>query len=177
MEKAMKKNSNLVMCLAELIIGILLLINPVGFTRGIIIALGIPLALQGIGSIIGYIREKPQAASEGNLLAKGLLMTCGGLFCMFRSSWFITVFPVLTVLYGVMTLVTAFGKLQWTADLLRLKHRYWFFALISAVLSLALAILILTNPFSSTAALWVFIGISMIVEAVVDVVTLIFEKR
>ena len=177
MEKAMKKNSNLVMCLAELIIGILLLINPVGFTRGIIIALGIPLALQGIGSIVGYIREKPQTASEGNLLAKGLLLTCSGLFCMFRSSWFITVFPVLTVLYGVMTLVTAFGKLQWTADLLRLKHKYWFFALISAVLSLVLSILILSNPFSSTAALWVFIGISMIVEAVVDVVTLIFEKK
>ena len=71
MEKVLKKNSNLVMCVAELVIGILLLINPTGFTRGIIIALGIPLALQGIGSIIGYFREKPQAASEGNLLAKG----------------------------------------------------------------------------------------------------------
>ena len=43
MEKTLKKNSNLVMCIAELIIGILLLINPVGFTRGIIVALGIPL--------------------------------------------------------------------------------------------------------------------------------------
>ena len=177
MGTTMKKNSNLVLCIAELIIGILLLISPVGFTRGIIIALGIPLALQGIGSIAQYIREKPQAASESNLLSKGLLMACAGLFCMFRSGWFITVFPVLTVLYGVMTLVTAFGKLQWAADMLRLKHRYWFFALISAVLSLVLAILILSNPFSSTAALWMFIGISMIVEAVVDVVTLVFEKK
>ena len=177
MEKVLKKNSNLVMCVAELVIGILLLINPTGFTRGIIIALGIPLALQGIGSIIGYFREKPQAASEGNLLAKGLLMACCGLFCMFRSSWFIAVFPVLTILYGVMTLVTAFGKLQWAADLLRLKHKYWFVALISAILSLVLAVLIITNPFTSTAALWVFIGISMIVEAIVDVITLIFEKK
>ena len=47
-----------------------------------------------------------------------------GLFCMFRSGWFIAAFPVLTMLYGVATLVTAFGKLQWTADLLRLKHKY-----------------------------------------------------
>ena len=100
-----------------------------------------------------------------------------GLFCMFRSGWFIAAFPVLTVLYGVATLVTAFGRLQWTADLLRLKHKYWFIALISTVLSLVLAILIISNPFSSTAALWVFIGVSMIVEAVVDTVTLIFEKK
>lgn len=52
------------MCIAELIVGILLLINPVGFTRGIIIALGVPLTLQGIGSIVSYIREKPQAARK-----------------------------------------------------------------------------------------------------------------
>ena len=33
MEKALKRNSNLLMCIAELIVGVLLLINPVGFTR------------------------------------------------------------------------------------------------------------------------------------------------
>ncbi len=58
MEKTLKRNSNLLMCIAELIVGVLLLINPVGFTRGIIIAFGIPLTLQGIGSIVGYIRRK-----------------------------------------------------------------------------------------------------------------------
>lgn len=61
--------------------------------------------------------------------------------------------------------------------MLRLKHKYWFFALISAALSLILAVMIIANPFSSTAAMWVFIGVSMIVEAVMDVVTIIFEKK
>ena len=173
----MKKNASILTCIAELVIGILLLINPVGFTRGIIVALGIFMTFHGLSAIVKYIREKPQAASEGNLLARGLLLSCAGLFCVFRSSWFIAAFPVLTVLYGVMTLVTAFEKIQWTADLLRIKHRYWFVALINALMSLILSILILTNPFASTAALWLFIGISLIAEAVVDVVTLIFERK
>ena len=177
MKKNDKKLNAILLCIAELVIGVLLLIKPVGFTRGIIIALGIPLMLKGIGYVISYIRQKPQEASEGNLLAKGLLMTCGGLFCMFRSGWFITVFPALTILYGLMTLVTAFGKIQWTADLFRTKHKYWFLALISAVLSIALAVMIMTNPFATTAAMWIFIGVSMIVEAVMDVVTIIFEKE
>jgi len=177
MKKNDKKLNAILLCIAELVIGVLLLIKPVGFTRGIIIALGIPLMLKGVGYVISYIRKKPQEASEGNLLAKGLLMTCGGLFCMFRSGWFITVFPALTILYGLMTLVTAFGKIQWTADLFRAKHKYWFLALISAVLSIALAVMIMTNPFASTAAMWIFIGVSMIVEAVMDVVTIIFEKE
>ena len=177
MKKNDKKLNAILLCIAELVIGVLLLIKPVGFTRGIIIALGIPLMLKGVGYVISYIRKKPQEASEGNLLAKGLLMTCGGLFCMFRSGWFITVFPALTILYGLMTLVTAFGKIQWTADLFRAKHKYWFLALISAVLSIARAVMIMTNPFASTAAMWIFIGVSMIVEAVMDVVTIIFEKE
>ena len=177
MKKNDKKLNAILLCIAELVIGVLLLIKPVGFTRGIIIALGIPLMLKGVGYVISYIRKKPQEASEGNLLAKGLLMTCGGLFCMFRSGWFITVFPALTILYGLMTLVTAFGKIQWMADLFRAKHKYWFLALISAVLSIALAVMIMTNPFASTAAMWIFIGVSMIVEAVMDVVTIIFEKE
>lgn len=177
MKKNDKRINSVILCLAELIIGVLLLIKPIGFTRGIIIALGVPLTLQGIRAIVDYIRKKPQEAAEGNLLTKGLLMTCGGMFCMFRSSWFIAAFPVLTMFYGVLTLVSAFGKLQWTADMLRLKHKYWFFALISAALSLILAVMIIANPFSSTAAMWVFIGVSMIVESVMDVVTIIFEKK
>jgi len=172
-----KKMNSILLCIAELLIGILLLIKPVGFTRGIIIALGVPLTLKGIGYIVDYIKKKPQEASEGNLFAKGLIMACGGVFCMFRSSWFIAAFPVLTMFYGVLTLVSAFGKLQWTVDMLRLKHKYWFFALISAVLSLILAVMIMANPFASTAAMWIFIGVSMIVEAVMDTVTLIFEKK
>lgn len=61
--------------------------------------------------------------------------------------------------------------------MLRLKHHYWFVALIGAGLSLGHAILIMTNPFGTVAALWIFIGIAMIVEAIIDVVTLVFEKK
>jgi len=53
------------MSLVEVIIGILLLVNPIGFTSGIIIAFGIVLMVMGIslimeavfdmiGSIIGH---------------------------------------------------------------------------------------------------------------------------
>lgn len=168
---------HLIMCAAELIIGVLLLINPVGFTRGIIIAFGVLLALQGIDSIVKYMRDIPEAAAEGNLLSKGLLMTCAGLFCMFRSGWFLVTFPALTKLYGIMALVCGFGKLQWAVDLLRFKQKRWFVALIGAGLSLGHAILIMTNPFGSAATLWIFIGTALIAEAIIDAVTLVFENK
>lgn len=171
------KHNNIFMCVAEILIGILLLINPVGFTRGIIVALGAVLTVQGVRAIVGYFRADPQTASGQNLLARGLLMACLGLFCMFRSSWFIAAFPVLTMFYGALILASAFEKVQWTVDMIRRKQRYWFVALIGALLSIAASVLILANPFASTAALWIFVGVSLIVEAVVDAITLLFERK
>lgn len=168
---------NLVMCIAEILIGILLLIDPVGFTSGILIAAGIILALFGIRYAVRYFRKDPEEAAEETGLAKGLVCLLAGLFCAFKSEWFIATFPILTVIYGVATLLTGIGKVQWAVDMLRQKQKYWFIALIGAVLTLGVAALILSNPFSSTAFLWTFIAVSLILEAVVDILTFIFGKK
>jgi len=49
--------------------------------------------------------------------------------------------------------------------------------LIGAVLTLGFAVLILLNPFATTAILWTFIAVSLIVEAAVDILTYIFDKK
>lgn len=42
--KSIRENAGvLILCIAELLVGILLLINPVGFTAGIVIAVGVLL--------------------------------------------------------------------------------------------------------------------------------------
>ena len=48
---------------------------------------------------------------------------------------------------------------------------------LSAALTIVCAVIILYNPFSSTAVLWTFIAITLIVEAVVDVIATIFAKE
>ena len=78
---------------------------------------------------------------------------------------------------GILILVSGIGKIQWAVDMSRQKQKYWYLALISAALSLVFAALILTNPFSSTAVLWTFIAVSLIVEAVMDILTFIFGKK
>jgi len=50
-------------------------------------------------------------------------------------------------------------------------------ALIGAVLTLVFALLILANPFASTAFLWTFIAISLIVEAVLDILAFTFGRK
>ncbi len=177
MSKVSRNAGNLIMCLAEIVIGVLLLIDPVGFTNTIIILLGVLLAIVGVKNIITYFRTDPETAVWQNSLASGLLLTGGGLFCIFKSEWFFAAFPLLTVFYGVLILLSGISKIQWAVDLLRSKQKYWFVALLGAILSIVFAVIILRNPFTSTAALWMFIGISLIVEAVADVLSFIFGRK
>lgn len=160
----------------EIIVGILLLVNPLNFTAGILTVLGIVLCILGVKSIVTYFRTDADEAAGGNQFLFGLIMLLTGGFCAIKTHWIIASFPILTVVYGVVILLTGLGKLQTTVDMLRLKRKHWYFAGISAVLSLICAVIVLMNPFSSTAVLWMFTGITLIVEAVLDIITVIFSK-
>lgn len=177
MKKVNSGVSSLIMSIVEIVVGILLLVNPVGFTSGIIIAIGIVLTIMGLAQIVQYFRSDAEEAAKKGGLTKGILLVVIGLFCAFRSEWFIATFPVIAILYGFVIFVTGVSKLQQAVDMVRVKQKYWFVALIVALLTLALAILIICNPFTSTAVLWTFIGVALIVEAIMDVVTFIFAKR
>ncbi|EET60808.1 hypothetical protein BRYFOR_07271 [Marvinbryantia formatexigens DSM 14469] len=177
MSKINRNTGNLLTCILEILIGILLLVDPVGFTSGIIIIFGIVLVVGGIISTFGYFRADAETASQGNGLVKGILFVMLGLFCITKSEWFLVTFPVLTVFYGILTLVSGVSKVQWAVDMLRTRQKYWFVEVIGAVLTIVCAVLILTNPFASTDVLWTFIGITMIAEAVVDVAAFVLGRK
>lgn len=170
------KISKLIIAVCELAIGIVLFINPVSFTTAIITILGVLVSIAGIISVLHYFKDTPAEAARGKDLTQGLLEVIAGLFCIFKSNWFIVTFPLLTVLYGVITLIGGISKVQWTVDLIRMKAGKWFWAAISAAITIICSVVILCNPFTSTAVLWTFIAVTLIVEAVADVLVVIFAK-
>ncbi len=176
--KTLKENlSNLIMSLCELVIGILLLLDPVGYTTGVIVVVGVVLVVLGIISAISHFRLPLEEAARGHQLTVGLIELAMGLFCVFCSGWFIATFPVLTLLYGVVLLVTGFSKVQWAIDLARMRKRQWFLALIGAALSFLGAAIIFTHPLTATSFLWIYTAITLIAEAVLDIVTVFFRSK
>jgi len=176
--KILKKNGNaIILCIVEAVVGILLLINPVGFTAGIIIAAGIALMVGGLLNVIRYFRSSREEAAAGQLLMQGLVALLAGAFCAFNPEWFIITFPVIAILYGVAVLISGLGKVQITVDMLRAKNSKWWWGAISAIISIICAVVMINNPFSSTVVLWWFTGITLIVEAVFDLITLIMNCR
>lgn len=164
-------------CLTEVLIGILLLVNPIGFTEGIIIAFGIILCICGITNVIRYFRSDPAMAAVEQNFVKGLAFISIGLFCTFQAGWFIATFPVLTILYGAVVFFSGLYKTQRMVDMIRLDQRKWGWQAVNAVCSLVFGAVILFNPFSSTVFLWEFTGAALIVEAVFDAVTMIVSRK
>lgn len=174
--KKTKKNFNgIIICLAQLAVGILLLIDPIGFTTGIITTFGAALMVYGVISIVRYFMTEAHEAATGQYLVKGLAGLLGGAFCAFNSGWFVATFAALTIIYGIFVLFMGLNKLQQTVDMLRAKNKKWFLALIGAAVTLACAAVIIKNPFGTETVLWAFIGISLIVESAYDVITLILS--
>lgn len=167
----------LLLCLCEIIVGILLLIDPVAFTVDVIRILGAAMILFGCVNIIHYFRTEVTTTVWQPTLSIGLLLVLLGLFCIFQTQWFIATFPLLTVFYGLIILLLGVIKFQWAVDMLRLKLGNWLIGIISAVLSISFAVLILLNPFSSTLAIWLVVALSLIAGAVLDILTLIFKKK
>ncbi len=177
MKKLKENYGEIMIIIGELLVGIILLIKPIGFTKTIIVSVGIILTVLGIMDIVRYFKNKPIDAAREKSLAKGLVFGLSGLFCVFNSDWFIATFPVLTVLYGVGFLITGLMKVQCAVDGLRLKVKYWYFAAINAVLSIVLAVIIINNPFTTVAILWQFTGIALIVASILDIISVVLETK
>ena len=159
---------SLLLCVLQILVGVLLLINPMGFTSGIIIGAGWVMAALGMVSVVRYFMMKPEEAANSQLLFRGLALGMAGALCITQYAWFLTAFPLLTVLYAGWMLVLAAMKLQQMADMLRQKVGRWYMPAIAAALAIVLAVIILINPFGAASAVWTFVAVSLIAEAVVE---------
>ncbi|MCH5287651.1 MAG: DUF308 domain-containing protein [Christensenellaceae bacterium] len=165
---------NLILCLGELIVGILLLVNPEGFTQAIVMALGAAVAVLGVLNVIRYFRTKPVQAAMERRLAYGLGQLALGAFFLTQSGWLVNLFGVLTRLYGVAVLVLALFRIQQFVDARRLKlPRGGMFSGVTALFTLAYAAMILFLPETT----WIFIGVMLLLEALMDILILVFERK
>ena len=169
--------SHLAVCLGEIIVGILLFINPTAFTSGIIFCLGAVLVIAGIASTIKYFTTDAVSAVKEQSILKGLILIIVGCFCLFKLNWFIATFPVLTTLYGIAVLLLGVWKIQLSINMARLKWHRWGIQAIAAALTIIFAIIILLNPFKTAVILWRFAGVSLIVEAIADFISFIFNRH
>lgn len=67
--------------------------------------------------------------------------------------------------------------MQTGVDLLRLKNNKWWWSAISAAISVICALVIILNPFTTTVVLWRFTGVSLLGQAVFDIIPLFVSRK
>ena len=176
MKEWIKKISvSLMLAVCELLLGILLLINSVGLTSFVIVALGVLLLLLGALHLFQYIRLPREDAAETWKLASGVGLLAIGISIIANQPWMVEMMGTLTTLYGIIVLAAAFMKLQIAVDALRGKRPFWYLMAISFVVTAVLVTLLFIGVFAET-VVWIVTGIALIVLAVLDAVYFILGR-
>lgn len=167
---------NIISSIGEFIIGIILLITPIWFTKTIIVIFGLCLLTLGIINIIKYFKTNITEAIKEKKLLNGLISLTFGIFCTFYSHWFIDKIHIVTTIYGIIILLLALRKVEWTINSFRLKRKYCYIILINSIISLMFSIIILNHPFNES-FVWKLTGIVLILESIFDIITIILDIR
>jgi uncharacterized membrane protein HdeD (DUF308 family) len=176
-KKAIDDNQNfLVIMILEAVIGILLLINPTQFTTIIFVLFGIFLIAIAIRSTYRYFKAAPEDAMRSQGLTAGIVALIAGVFCIAFSDAIVSAFPVITTMYGIVILLAAAPKIQWSVDALRLHNSMWYLPLIDALVAIVCGAIVISGQFNSD-VMWKFIAISLLVIAVFDIVCSILIRR
>ena len=175
------KIGNILLCIAEIIVGVLLLVNPDAVTSAFIIGAGAVMILTGIVFCTLYFVGEAEKMVIKQLLFKGLLLIILGVLCVTQYGVLLAALPFVTWVYAIAMLILAAYKVQCTVDILRLSgirssmHILGGF-LLSCALAVVLALFILLNPNTAMNIVWGFMGVSIILEAGLEIATIILLK-
>ena len=170
------KIGNILLCIAEIIVGVLLLVNPDAVTSAFVIGAGAVMILTGIVFCTLYFVGETEKMVIKQLLFKGLLLIILGVLCVTQYGVLLAALPFVTWVYAIAMLILAAYKVQCTVDILRLSGIRWYFPAISAALAVVLALFILLNPNTAMNIVWGFMGVPIILEAGLEIATIILLK-
>lgn len=177
MEKFKKIMPTILMILFELAVGVLLLIDAEAFTTVVFTVFGIILIVLGIVMLIRYLHDRKSDEASPLTLATAIFELIIGAVFAFGSSLIIGVIALTTLIYGIIMVISGIFKLSDYITLRTAHIPVSGFALLSAIVSVALGIVIVFNPFGTTIALWTCMGIVLIVQAVIDVISIMMAHR
>lgn len=176
--KLIKENpQTILMVLFEIAVGSLLLINPDGFTRAILVSFGVIMLIIGIVNLIKYVSKKKSSLFPVLRLIAGIVSIIVGAIFTFGPSMIMGIFTLIAIVYGIILIVSGVMKMQDFFQAKKYEPYVPIVILFSAIASVVLGLIIIINPFETAMLAFRFMGISLIVEAVIDILTLVLIAK
>ena len=164
------KNLSLITIAAGLVTGILLLFQPDKTVQFVSILCGITVIMLGVGAWISYFTK---VKSTILAILGSLAIIAGIILCIKYESIISTVL----FLFGIFVLISGIVDFISAIDAKKNDLKSWIVSLIMAAATIILGLLVIINPFDSMLVLTKLLGVSLIVYAVMDLITFIQVKK
>lgn len=152
------------------LLGVALLIWPDVSQTVFCYAFGAMLVLSGLLQIAVYLVGK-----QKGLLSK--IMFAGGLISMVAGVWVLLspgkVLQLTVIVVGVVLIYHGVMDVKYASDLKRCESRCWAVALLCGLITCAIGVLLLVNPFESMDILFIVVAIGFLFDGASDLFTVV----
>ncbi len=151
-------------------VGMCLIIWPALITKVICYVIGSIALIAGIIELVIFFARDISVRTVSYSLIIGFLLSIFGLILLLKPDNSAVFF---SMLFGVFIIIDSVLKLQTSFELRNLGVLRWWVNLLLALASAVLGVLLVINPFATTNILFVFMGISLVVDALENIWTVI----
>ena len=152
-------------------VGMCLILWPALITKVICYVIGSIALIAGIIELVIFFARDISVRTVSYSLIIGFLLSIFGLILLLKPDNSAVFF---SMLFGVFIIIDSVLKLQTSFELRNLGVLRWWVNLLLALASAVLGVLLVINPFATTNILFVFMGISLVVDALENIWTVIF---
>lgn len=164
------KKFSIIAIIVSAVIGILFLIFPGQCIKYISLAFGIALIVMGAGGIIGYLTNK----NNGFTLALGIISALAGIIICVRYQ---AIISVIVVLLGIFILATGLFNLFTGIKIVASSLVSGWVTLVMSVTEVIFGIIAITKSTQLTESIVQFLGVALILYAVIDLIAFIQVKK
>lgn len=173
--KSLKMNYSVTALICALL-GLILLIWPGQTTQIACITVGAVLGIYGVLQIIFYLATKEKTMMSHSMMVFGIVLVVIGGFIVWKPE---TIMKAIPMIVGILIIIHGLHNGVQAIDLKKMGYSNWWIALLLAVLTVALGIILVCNPFDALDAVVRLIGIFLLYDGLSDmwILSRVFKTR
>lgn len=166
------KQNYFVNAVIMVILGLVLVIWPDILGVMLCYLLGGALIVMGVIQLISFLRGERLGFYSKFSMLMGIVLVLLGIWICTQPHVVLSIIPVVV---GIIVLIHGLMDIQYTLDIKRTGSTKWWIALIAAILTLIVGLLLVFNPFTAYEISMIMLGIAMLYDGGSDLVLLIFS--
>lgn len=165
------KSSYTASSIVYILIGLALLLWPELSIKVVCYLFGAVILIKGISSIRAYLIAQDRFFFSYFSLVFGIITSVLGIFLILKPSMVVSILPILV---GIFVILDGIVRFQSAFELKAAGHNSWWSFLLLALLSAGLGLLMLFNPFASVQVLIMAIGIILLLEGALNLISSLY---